>query len=596
MTTQNDREESAPAGEGSAAVAQAPEREVKLLEGWTPSGESLHWQLHSLAWQPQGTDLFTSQTVPYLQHQSGFIAARSAEVLFAHCMELEERGALEQEIYVLELAMGLGLHAVQLLDRFQRLCSQRGRDWYDRLTLWATDAAPAMVQAAQTRGIFARHPGRVQLAVADLGQPATVHTLDGERVQLGGKLRAILHTYALQTLPSLALQRVRRSTSAGDLSEWAVVVAQTVLTDAEAAKQLTPLSAEQIHEVAQQGGPAARTELLPVLKLIDFKLALAGIELEQVELGEQAESCAEALSQALDLQRPLEIEAGESWETLWVNLPGAALLSIQRCLDALKPDGFLLYRDLGPATADGANAPLTHRTFGPVAWTPVNHFLLDRWMARPAELGGLGAHVSMPPNEVRAPVQTRLVSHSPLVRTRTALSLHFDPRAFEAQERLLAEARALANAGDARALDAYRAALQVEREDWRLLAEAGEVALRNLGNLEAARMFLSEALRINPWYDAAAWLAWADLQWALGQRLGAREAIERAVLASPAQARPYAAQAALAVEERRWPQALEAVGKALAREREGLARAKLLELQAQALAQIATRPGPAAQG
>ncbi len=583
----------APQAQGSGAPADPPPSgEIKLLEGWTPSGESLHWQLHSLAWQPHATDLFTSQQVPYLQHQSGFIAARSAEVLFAHCLELEERGALEQEIYVLELAMGLGLHAVQLLDRFQRLCSQRGRDWYDRLTLWATDAAPAMVDAAKARGVFARHPGRVQLAVADLGQPGTVRTLDGERVQLGGRLRAILHTYALQTLPSLALQRVRRSTAGGDLSEWAVVVAQTLLTDADAARQLTPLTIEQIHDIAQQGGPAARAELLPVLRLIDFKLGLASIELEQVELGEQAESCAEALSQALDLQRPLEVEAGESWETLWVNLPGAALLSIQRCLDALKPDGFLLYRDLGPATADTANAPLTHRTFGPVAWTPVNHFLLDRWMARPQELGGLGAHVSMPPNEVRAPVQTRLVSHSPLPRTRTALALHFDPRAFEAQERLLGEARALANAGDARALDAYRAALQVEREDWRLLAEAGEVALRNLGNLEAARMFLSEALRINPWYDAAAWLAWADLQWALGQRLGAREAVERAVLASPSLARPYAAQAALAVQERRWPQALEAVGKALARESEGLARSKLLELQGQALAQLDARSGP----
>ena len=590
MTAHTDTEDAA-AEEAADGVAEAADHRDVLLEGWTPSGESLHWQLHSLAWQPYGTDLFTSQQVPYLQHQSGFIAARSAEVLFAHCLELEDRGALEQEIHVLELAMGLGLHAVQLLDRFQRLCSQRGRDWYRRVTLWATDAAPAMVQAAQTRGIFARHPGRVQLAVADLGQPATVHTLDGERIQLGGKLRAIVHTYALQTLPSLALQRIRRSTAGGDLSEWAVVVAQTVLTDAEAAGQLTPLSTAQIREIVEQGGPAMRAELLPLLRLIDNKLALAALELEQVELGEQAQSCAEALSQALDLQRPLEMEAGETWETLWVNLPGAALHSIQRCVDALKPDGYLLYRDLGPATADGANTPLTHRNFGPVAWTPVNHFLLDRWMARPVAMGGLGVHVSMPPNEVRAAVQTRLVSHSPLPRTRTALALHFDPRAIDAQERLLAEARALANAGDPRALDAYRAALQVEREDWRLLAEAGEVALRNLGNLEAARMFWSEALRLNPWYDAPAWLAWADLQWALGQRLAAREAIDRAVLASPAQARPYAAQAALAVEERRWPQVLEAVGKALAREKQEQARGKLLDLQAQALAQITIAQG-----
>jgi tetratricopeptide (TPR) repeat protein len=267
-------------------------------------------------------------------------------------------------------------------------------------------------------------------------------------------------------------------------------------------------------------------------------------------------------------------------------LPGAALSSIRRSLDALKPDGFLLYRDLGPATADGANAPLTHRTYGPVAWTPVNHFLLDRWMARPADLGGLGAHVSMPAKEALAPVQTRLVSHSPLPRTRTALALHFDPRAFEAQERLVAEARALANAGDQRALDGYRAALQVERDDWRVLAEAGEVALRNLGSPESARMFLSEALRINPWYDAPAWLAWADLNWGLGQRSAAREAIERAVAASPGHARPHAAQAALAVQERRWPLALEAVGKALARESDAETRTKLLELQRQALANL----------
>jgi tetratricopeptide (TPR) repeat protein len=442
-----------------------------------------------------------------------------------------------------------------------------------------------MVETAQERRVFERHREHVRLGVADLTEPASVRTLDGERVQLGGKLRAIIHTYALQTLPSLALQRVRRSTSGGDMSEWAVLVAQTLLTDPVAAQKLLPFTPEEIRDLAQKG-PAERSQLLPVLPLIGCKFALAGIELEQIELGDQAESCAEALSQALDLQRPLELAAGEGWETLWVNLPGAALSSIRRSLDALKPDGFLLYRDLGPATADGANAPLTHRTYGPVAWTPVNHFLLDRWMARPADLGGLGAHVSMPAKEALAPVQTRLVSHSPLPRTRTALALHFDPRAFEAQERLVAEARALANAGDQRALDGYRAALQVERDDWRVLAEAGEVALRNLGSPESARMFLSEALRINPWYDAPAWLAWADLNWGLGQRSAAREAIERAVAASPGHARPHAAQAALAVQERRWPLALEAVGKALARESDAETRTKLLELQRQALANL----------
>ena len=569
----------------TAQPVTVPGPEPFLLEGWTPTGDSLHLQLHSLAWQPRATDLFTSQQVPYLQHQSGFIAGRTAEVLFAHCLEQEERGTLEPEIHVLELAMGLGLHAVQLLDRFERLCNQRGRDWYSRLTLWATDAALAMVETAQERRVFERHRDHVRLGVADLTEPASVRTLDGERVQLGGKLRAIIHTYALQTLPSLALQRVRRSTPGGDMSEWAVLVAQTLLTDPVAAQKLLPFTPEEIRELAQKG-PAERSQLLPILPLISCKFALAGIELEQIELGEQAESCADALSQALDLQRPLELAAGEGWETLWVNLPGAALASIRRSLDALKPDGFLLYRDLGPATADGANAPLTHRTYGPVAWTPVNHFLLDRWMARPVDLGGLGAHVSMPAKEVLAPVQTRLVSHSPLPRTRTALALHFDPRAFEAQERLVAEARALANAGDQRALDGYRAALQVERDDWRVLAEAGEVALRNLGSPESARMFLSEALRINPWYDAPAWLAWADLNWGLGQRSAAREAIERAVAASPGHARPHAAQAALAVQERRWPLALEAVGKALARESDAETRTKLLELQRQALAQL----------
>lgn len=577
----------AAVGDAPAAAAPGPAApaEPYLLEGWTPTADALHLQLHSLAWQPRATDLFTSQQVPYLQHQSGFIAGRTAEVLFAHCLEQEERGSLEPEIHVLELAMGLGLHAVQLLDRFERLCNQRGRDWYARLTLWATDAAVAMVEAARERGVFERHRERVRLGVADLTEPASVRTLDGERVQLGGKLRAIIHTYALQTLPSLALQRVRRATSGGDLSDWAVLVAQTLIRDPEAALQLVPYSLEEIRALAHKG-PAERSLLLPILPLVECKFALAGIELEQIELGEQAQSCAEALSQALDLQRPLELAAGEGWETLWVNLPGAALSSVRRSLDALKPDGFLFYRDLGPATADGANHPITHRTFGPVAWTPVNHFLLDRWMARPVELGGLGAHVSMPAKEVLAPVQTRLVSHSPLPRTRTALALHFDPRAFEAQERLVSEARALANAGDQRALDGYRAALQVERDDWRVLAEAGEVALRNLGSPEAARMFLSEALRINPWYDAPAWLAWADLNWAMGQRSAAREAIERAVAASPGHARPHAAQAALAVQERRWAVALEAVGKALARERDAAARAKLLELQQQALAQL----------
>lgn len=76
-------------------------------------------------------------------------------------------------ISVLEVGAGAGLFAPYFLDEFQRLCLSAARDFYQRLTYVITDRSPATVEFWTANGVFAQHPDRVRMQVADAMQPAT---------------------------------------------------------------------------------------------------------------------------------------------------------------------------------------------------------------------------------------------------------------------------------------------------------------------------------------------------------------------------------------------------------------------------------------
>lgn len=567
-------------------AAPPPPTEPLVLQDWTPLMQSLDWQLGLMAYQLRGAQAFTTQEVPNLVNQGGLAAYRAAEVLFAHCLELDQAGTLEAEIHFQELAMGLGLHAVQLLDRFSLLCQQYGRDYYDRLTFWATDGTPKVLADARDRGLFSRHQGHVVLALCDIAAPATAQRIDtGEIVDLTGRLRAVVMTYALSILPAHTLRRVTRQGQAGPEVSWGLLVARTMLQHPDDLPAFTSASAEKIVELAHHEDLRQKAPLVPLYPLIDLELALGGVDLSQVELGDEVQRCADAIAVAAGLQPPLDPAVGDLLQDVWVLHSGGALRALEQVLGLnLRSDGLVLYRDYGPATAERANSNHVYQHYGPSTGTGINHFLLDRWLQRPQTEGGAGAQVTQPMAEGEASIKTRMVARAALPQTRAAFELHFDIRAFDGLETAIANARILVNNRDPKALDAYRAALQVERDNWSLLHEAGEVALRNLGLQDIGRMFLQECLRINPWYCASAWATLGDLLWTLGDIENARDAYTKCIAANPEHPRGYLAKGALLLEQSQWADAVELAGQALARDLEGYSREQALDLHTKALA------------
>lgn len=530
--------------EAETAPAETPP--APILQNWAPITQCLDWELGNLAFQARGSQAFTTQEVPNLINQGGLSAYRAAEVLFAHCQELHAKGTLEPEIQCMELAIGLGVHAVQLLDRFQGLCNAHGADFYDRLTFFATDGTPKMIEDAKANGVFDRHAGHVVLGLVNALDPARLVRADTrESVDLTGRLRAVFHTYLLCVLPANLFRRVRQraSNQAGDEAgtaafAWSVIMARTVLRHPDELAKFTSLTVAELQAMAASANPADKLPLVPLFPLIDLDLALATFDVDAITEGSEIERVAQAIQADLDARAIAADATANGPDELWVLHSAGAVQCLENTLPVLRKDGILLYRDYGPATAERANGNHLYQHYGATTAMGINHFAIDGWLAAQGADGKPRGYVVVPPAEGEAAIKNRLVQRSDLPGTRAAFEKQFDPRAFDALEQAVANARQ-ATAKGGQAMEAYRAALQLERDNWVLLGEAGEIALRRDRHVELAHMLLTEALRINPWYATTTWNNLGDLFWSVQDVPRARHAYEQAVKANPEYYRGY---------------------------------------------------------
>src|ERR1700690_4066092 len=106
-----------------------------LVQDFVPLAESLEWELGQQYLRERGNKAFLSDAspVPFVINNDGTLSRNAAEVFFANLQEAEKTASLEDEIFVLELGIGVGLFARFFLDRFRELCRQNGKDYYDRL-------------------------------------------------------------------------------------------------------------------------------------------------------------------------------------------------------------------------------------------------------------------------------------------------------------------------------------------------------------------------------------------------------------------------------------------------------------------------------
>jgi tetratricopeptide (TPR) repeat protein len=484
-----------------------PQTEAVVLHDWTPLTETLDWRLGKLAYQARGTRVFVNNEVPNLLHQGGLIPYRAAEVLLANFAEAHARGTLADEIVVVEPGMGLGLFAVQVLDRLKARCAAVGVDWYDRLTWYATDATPAVLRDVERSGIFARHAGRVVLGQASAMQPAQVRPLSGAPIDLSGRIQAVFHSYVFCMLPMNLLQV--------DGDAVSILLARTVLQQPSLLSEYTPLSLASIQEIVRGGDPTAHTALVDLYPLLDLELALSPVE-------PAGQDRAQRIAAAIREEAP-----GEG--PVWVLDSSGAESAMSATLSALRPDGFLLYRDYGPTTAAAANEQLVYQHYGATIAVQVNHYALERLTP---------AQVTTPPGELPGKVSSRLVGRGALSQTRAAFVTAYDFADILALKATAGRAR---SAPDASLVDAWKTAIAVEPDNWLLLTEAADAIFTRLGDPNTAYPLLKKSLDLNPWIQATAWDLLAEMFLSAKELGQAAAALEKSRGINPEHPRLYAA-------------------------------------------------------
>jgi hypothetical protein len=131
----------------AAAILAKAQSSRAVIQDFVPLAQSLEWQLGQEYLRQRGNKAFLSDAspVPFVINNDGTLSRNAAEVFFASLADAEERGPLEDELFVLELGIGVGLFARYFLDAFRDLCQEHQKDYYDRLCYIAADRSERML-------------------------------------------------------------------------------------------------------------------------------------------------------------------------------------------------------------------------------------------------------------------------------------------------------------------------------------------------------------------------------------------------------------------------------------------------------------------
>jgi hypothetical protein len=156
----------------------APASSARLpLEPWGPASASCIWRFNTLYWQAlsfweQATGREYEKALPggeSAARDSGAVRELILE-LFKIWDDLDARGALPAELYVVELGVGNGSQARIWLDEFVTLSGMHSRDYYRRLHYLMGDYSPHVLGRASKA--VAHHGDRVNALVVDATRPA----------------------------------------------------------------------------------------------------------------------------------------------------------------------------------------------------------------------------------------------------------------------------------------------------------------------------------------------------------------------------------------------------------------------------------------
>lgn len=536
-----------------------------VLEAFRPIVDSIEWKVGHRYWQVRGTAAFTSNEVPHMVTNDGVRASRAADVLFASCEAAAAEGNLEDEIQVAELAVGLGLHARLLLDRFQTRCKEAGVDWYDRLTFHATDWSAQTLHDLVARGTLpAHHEGRVRLGLLNaLAPDQLIDLASGEATPLSG-LRAIVHNYLLAVLPFDLL--VHQG------GQWLQVQVQTRIDDVQVAAMVSEVPLADLGALIQGGGDDALDALVPLYELFCMERAFFPIDIATVPGREELERF------HTEVVLPWLERHPEAAGQVRILHSRGALESLRASLPVLRDDGFVLLSDYGWSRLEDLLTVKQHQRFGPATAMGLNFCFLDDQVSRD------GARVQVPADDNEAAIRARLISKSELPATEAAFQRAYSTRALNELYRLTSAAAAAQSKGDmvtasARFAEAHRKF----PESWHVLTEAARHATFHARNPQLGLELAARARAINPTASAQIYNELGDSLYELGRAEEAHGAYLEAMRVDPAHPRGYMNLSWTLSDQGQFDAALEALGKGLALDIWGLYQDAMLEKQKQIL-------------
>jgi tetratricopeptide (TPR) repeat protein len=529
-----------------------------VVQDFVPLSESLEWELGQQYLRERGNKAFISDAspVPFVINNDGSLSRNAAEVFFASLLEADRAGTLDADLYVLELGIGVGLFARFFLDSLKELCDKHGKDYYSRLTYIAADRSQQMLHDVLRHGVLAQHPGRYVVRQIDAMQP---EALAGDvlfRGKSGPVLRAVFLNYLLDCLPASVLQL--DGDSVRQLCVRTCVARNVRLSD------YTDMPLNLLQAKAKSSDPRDRNELLEVYGLFASEYDYRPVDVLALPNGAFA------------------LEYGRRITKRLLHSHGA-IQCLERLLEMVHPDGFILANDYGQ-TQTTRDDEFEHQRFSLATFVGVNFPQLRAYFE-----GGNRCQVIEPAGDSRG-IHSRLLSKKPASEIIACFYERFSDQAKEKLDEPIQRARACLKAGRFElAASYYREALDAQPRNWVLLNEISMFLTFQMRDPKAGIDMAKVALTLNPTCSAELWNTLGDGLYEFGRTAEARSAYLKAQSVNPTDVRSRYNLGWIYSREKNYPAALDAISQALALDKTGEFRERLLHKQQEVLGQLAMR-------
>jgi tetratricopeptide (TPR) repeat protein len=564
-----------------ASLLGASQSDRAVLQDFTPLAASLEWELSGRYFSRRGSLAFLTAhiPVPYTVNNHGTPSRQAAEVFFAALTsgEIVSHG----EIVILELGIGLGLFARYFLDAFRDLCTQRGADYYDRLTYVAADYSERMLLDAVRRGTFQNHPGRYALRVIDALDPQAALRRDPLLRAAGNRpLSAVCLNYLLDCLPVTVLRADADPTkgeptpATSDSPPLRRLCVRACLARGVNLREYTEYTPADLAQLVKSDNPGHREELLNLFGLFTSEYDYQPVDVDELPHPTLAR----------------EIVVGKSGPVVHSH---GAIACLEKLLNLLQPNGIILVNDYGSVETTDTGDHFEHQRYGGSSFVGVNFNLLKRHFAnRPHPPDG-ASHTPVTwaePEKDSPRIFSRLLGHDLHPDVVATFRRCFDGTTAAELERPAQAAQTLAGQGRYEAAaTAYRIALERTPWDWLVILEAANFLTFGLKDSRAGAELARAGLELNPCCSPELWNAYGDALFSLGQIDRSRDAYERALAVNVDDVQARYNLAWVFLHKKEHSEALRVIAEALARDWRGTFRDRLFQKQAEVLADLGRR-------